>query len=163
MHSVHGVPIGVLGNIISSEWLRTVEMRGEGVAVETDGPVHPFQGTTFFETGKGILQIHSLRPARFKLQTQLAGRLEGQTGEYGVDLAPQTTIDVLLRAHIRAIVVKIESDGCKARGVDRLEQGGEETVKLCASRVVRKKCQFSEVCEPEILEEVGVVGCPQSA
>ena len=68
-----------------------------------------------------------------------------------------------MHVHIRAVVVKIESDGRKVRGADRLEQSGEEIVQLCTLRVVRDKYQFSEVCEPQILEEVGVIDCPQSA
>jgi len=88
MHPVHGFPIGVLGDITSSERLRTVKVREKGMAVETDGPVHSFQDTTFLETGEGILKIHSLQPARFKLQTKLSGRSLSQTGEYGVELVP---------------------------------------------------------------------------
>jgi len=87
----------------------------------------------------------------------------GQTGEHGVGFAPQITIDVLLHAHIIARVVEIESDRCKARGGDRLEQRSEETVRLRALRVARDKRQFPEVWEPQILEAVGVVGYLQSA
>lgn len=66
---------------------------------------------------------------------------------------------MFLHVNIRFIVVEIERDGCEARGADRLEQSGEETVQLGALRVARDKRQFSEVREFDILEAVGVVGC----
>lgn len=130
------------------------------MVVGTGCPVHPLQDTTFLEAGEEVLPIHSLQPARSQLQTQLSGGSMSQTGEYNVDLVPQVTVGVLLHVHIRAIVAEIESDGSKARGADRLEQSGEETVQLRAPGVVRDECQFSEVCEPQILEEVGMIGCP---
>lgn len=58
------------------------------------------------------------------------------------------------------MAVEIESDGCKTRGADRLEQSGEETIQLRALRALRDECQFSEVCKPQVLEEVGVIDCP---
>ena len=61
------------------------------------------------------------------------------------------------------MIAEIKYDGFKARGTDRLEQSGEETVRLDALRVARDKCQFSDVCEFDSLEEMGIIDCPQLA
>jgi len=39
-----------------------------------------------------------------------------------------------------------------------LEQSSEETIRLCALRVVRDKSQLSKVWKPQVLGEVGVIG-----
>lgn len=104
------------------------------MAVGIGGPMYTFQNTAFLEAGEEILPIRSLQPARFKLQAGLSGRLVSQIGECDANLAPQTAIDGLLRAHMRAVAIEIEFDGCNAR-VDRLEQGGQETVQIRTLRV----------------------------
>ena len=68
---------------------------------------------------------------------------------------------MFLHIHIRFMVAEIKCDGCKARGADRLEQPGEETVQLGALGMAGDECQFLEVCEPDTLEEMGEIGCPQ--
>lgn len=126
--------------MMSSERLRALKLGAKGVVVVMGGQMSPLQDTGFFETGEGNLPFKGFQPTRSKLQTQLPGGLASQSGEYSIGLVPKIRVCEFLHAHIGFIVAEVESDGCKARGVNRLEQGGEEAIQLRTFSVTGDEC-----------------------